>query len=167
MGVRHLASAIAVVLSLGAIATPLAGSPSAPPAERTHPRVRPASGGRPTSFAVLFSLREAPGHQGVLLVEYHVAVSPPANSPPSCALPQPAPVEQGEAGSVARVTLTSPPRGWCLGRYRATVYLQRGPYCPPLPVQAEPSRVACPLFATQELDTGGASFTVRPKHPQE
>ena len=151
----------------GVNATLVSAAPlQAPSAEQTHPRARPPVGGRRTAFAVLFSLRQAPGHHGVLAVEYRVGVSRPVRSSPSCTPPQPPAVEAGAAGTIARVRLAVPTRGWCPGRYRATVYLQRGPYCPP-PLEGGPP-TPCPLFATQELDTGAATFTVRPKsagHP--
>lgn len=136
-------------------------APKAPRDERTDPRMRPESGKRHTAFAVLFTLREAPGHQGVFAVDYSVRVSRPARSSPSCASLRPPNVDSGAAGAVARVRLTPPARGWCLGRHRVTVFLQRGPYCPP-PVQGQPP-TPCPEFATQELDTGDTSFAVRPR----
>jgi hypothetical protein len=60
-----------------------------------------------------------------------------------------------------QIKLTPPAHGWCKGTHRVTVFLQRGPYCPP-PVQGQPP-TPCPEFATQELDTGAAGFKVRPK----
>jgi hypothetical protein len=135
-------------------------APKAPVDEQTDPRMRPVSGKRHTAFAVLFTLREAPGHQGVFAVDYRVRVSRPARSSPSCASLRPPNVDSGTAGAIARVRLTPPAHGWCLGRYRVTVFLQRGPYCPP-PVQGQPP-TPCPEFATQELDTGDTSFAVRP-----
>jgi hypothetical protein len=57
------------------------------------------------------------------------------------------------------VPLPAPRSGWCRERYRVTVFLQRGPYCPK-PRPGEPPQ-PCPEFATQEIDTGEAHFTVR------
>lgn len=132
-----------------------------PSKEQTHPQVRPARGRPHTAFAVQFTLREAPGHQGVFATEYRVQVSKPVKSPPFCAVPQPPSIGSGTGGELIRVQLTPPARGWCVGRHRVTVFLQRGPYCPP-PVQGQPP-TPCPEFATQELDTGDASFVVKAK----
>jgi hypothetical protein len=122
--------------------------------------VRPKIGRRHTSFVLSFTLRESPGHQGVFEVAYRLQVVAMAKTRPSCTPAQPPPIESGEAGAVTRVKLAPPDRGWCLGRYRATVFLQRGPYCPPPPMEGT-SQIVCPLFATEELDTGHADFTVR------
>lgn len=131
------------------------------PSERTHPRVRPAIGRRFTSFALTFTLREAPGHRGVFAVEYRVQVTPPRGAAASCVPTQPPPIESGAAGTLEKIGLTPPAHGWCRGTHRATVFLQRGPYCPPPPAGKPPT--PCPEFATQELDTGTAGFTVRPR----
>lgn len=140
--------------------TPAAtGSPTASPAQRTYPRVRPRFGGARTSFTVWFTLREAPGHAGVLATDYRVQVSPPSQARASCWPTQPAPVQAGRKGATARLRLPTPSAGWCIARYTVTVYLQRGPYCPP-PVAGKPP-TPCPEFATQELDVGTAHFTVR------
>ncbi len=168
-GARHfavlvLAAVGLLVVTMTAAASPIpepSGLPQAPSGEQTHPRVRPAFGEPHTAFAVLFSLREAPGHHGALSVDYRVGVSRPARSPSSCASPQPSIIDSGAVGEVKRLVLTSPAGGWCAGRYRATVLLQRGPYCPP-PVEGQPP-TPCPEFASQELETGAATFTVGPR----
>ena len=90
---------------------------------------------------------------------YRIAVGSTTRSSARCVPPSPDPVQRGARGSVARVPLRPPPSGWCRGRYRVTVFLQRGPYCPK-PSPGEPPQ-ACPLFATQDVDTGEAHFTVR------
>jgi hypothetical protein len=136
----------------------------APREEQTRPRVQPSRGRRQTIFAVLFTLREEPGHHGALAVAYRIAVSGPPHRSSSCAPPQPPAIEEGAAATVTRVRLPSPAPGWCAGRYRVTVYLERGPYCPP-PAQGQPPP-PCPLFATQELDTGEAGFVVRSSRPR-
>jgi hypothetical protein len=135
------------------------GSPTAPPAERTYPRVRPNVGGAHTSFTLWFTLREAPGHAGVLATDYRVQVSPPSHATASCWPAQHPPVQAGRKGETVRLRLPTPSAGWCVARYTVTVYLERGPYCPP-PVAGKPP-TPCPEFATQELDVGKAHFTAR------
>jgi len=134
------------------------GSANVPTSEFTHPQVRPAKRGRLTSFALTFTLREAPGHQGVSAVDYSVQVTAPLGAAAMCA-PAPSPtIESGAVGELEQIALQPPAHGWCRGTYRAAVFLQRGPYCPP-PVEGQPP-TPCPEFATQELDTGTAGFTV-------
>jgi hypothetical protein len=121
--------------------------------------VRPATGGPRTTFALAFTLRSAPGHAGVFGTDYRIGVYADRRVPIRCQPPEPANIDTGTVGQVERIALSSPAGGWCAGRYTVTVYLERGPYCPP-PVYGTP--VPCPEFATQELDTGRAHFTVRP-----
>lgn len=121
--------------------------------------MHPAHGVRTTRFVVAFTLREAAGHQGVVATEYGVRVLAPAHRRAACTPPQPMAVRSGARGTRRRVRLPHPRVGWCHGRYRVTVFLQRGPYCPP-PQPGEPPE-ACPKFATRELDTGSTSFRVR------
>lgn len=135
------------------------GRPTASPAERTHPHVRPKVGGARTSFTLWFTLREAPGRAGVLATSYRVQVSPPTHARAPCWPAQPGPVQAGRKGETVRLRLPTPSAGWCIARYTVTVYLQRGPYCPP-PVAGKPP-TPCPEFATLELDVGEARFAVR------
>lgn len=135
-----------------------AGSPSEPSGEQTHPYVQPSRGGRLTTFTLTFTLREAPGHQGILAEDYSVQVNPPQGVATSCAPPQLPPIESGAAGALEHAVLPPPTDGWCSGAYRVTVYLQRGPYCPPPAAGQQPN--PCPEFALQEVDTGTAGFTV-------
>jgi hypothetical protein len=136
------------------------GPPKAPSGERTHPRLQPTIGRRHTRFTLTFTLRDAPGHQGVLAVDYRVQVAPPVGARASCTPAEPPTIDTGTAGAIERVSLTPPAHGWCRGSHRVTVFLERGPYCPPPVVGQTPT--PCPEFATQEMDTGEASFTVRP-----
>jgi hypothetical protein len=136
------------------------GPPKAPSGERTHPRLQPTIGRRHTRFTLTFTLRDAPGHQGVLAVDYRVQVGPPVGARASCTPAEPPTIDTGTAGAIERVSLTPPTHGWCRGSHRVTVFLERGPYCPPPVVGQTPT--PCPEFATQEMDTGEASFTVRP-----
>jgi hypothetical protein len=106
-----------------------------------------------------FTLRQAAGHVGVLATDYRVEVSPPVHARASCWPSQPAPIVTGTKGEVIHRALNPPMHGWCTGRHRVTVFLQRGPYCPP-PVRGKPP-TPCPEFATQDLDVGDAHFTVR------
>src|SRR3954454_14560520 len=123
-----------------------------PPEQRTYPRVAPRRGRGGTSFTAYFTLRSRPGHEGVMETTYRVAVSRAGRSSVRCTPPPPDAVQSGAPGSIARVSLAAPRSGWCRGRYRVTVFLQRGPYCPE-PGPGEPPQ-PCPEFATQDLDTG-------------
>jgi hypothetical protein len=151
-----LAAGVALGTAVAASATP--GPAGTPRGERTRPRVNPSSGTPSTVVGLVFRLRETPGHQGVMATDYRVQVSPPSGSPKSCWPTQPQPITSGQKGHLARIALHPPSGGWCRGAYRATVFLERGPYCPP-PQRGQPQ--PCPEFATQELDTGHARFTVR------
>lgn len=137
------------------------GAPKAPSGERTHPRLQPTIGRRHTRFTLTFTLRDAPGHQGVLAVDYRVQVAPPVGARASCTPAETPTIDTGTAGAIEQVSLRPPAQGWCRGLHRVTVFLERGPYCPP-PVEGQ-TPTPCPEFATQELDTGDASFTVRPR----
>lgn len=133
-------------------------SATVPNNQLTHPQVRPAKGGPLTSFALGFTLREAPGHQGAFAVDYRIQVTAPPRAAAGCTPNPPPTIESGAVGELQQIALQPPAHGWCRGTYRATVFLQRGPYCPP-PVAGKPP-TPCPEFATQELDTGTAGFTV-------
>lgn len=143
-----------------AVAVPSTGALLvASPGQRTHPHVRPATGVRHTTFAIAFRLRSAPGHRGVLATSYRVAVESVGRVPVRCEPPQPPIVQAGTIGTIDRMSLAAPAGGWCQGRYVVTVFLERGPYCPPPTAYTMP--VPCPEFATQELSTGTARFRVR------
>lgn len=92
------------------------GRPTASPAERAHPRVRPTAGGARTSFTLWFTLREAPGRAGVLATDYRVQVSPPSHARASCWPAQPGPVQAGRKGETVRLRLPTPSAGWCIAR---------------------------------------------------
>jgi hypothetical protein len=159
-----LASAAVAAGALGAAIAPAqGGGPSGPPKgsekQQTHPRVRPRNVTRHTRVRLYFTLADAPGHQGVYATEYRIQVDPRSGARAACRPEPPPNVEQGEQGRRIRVQLPTPRHGWCRGRYRVTVFLQRGPYCPE-PQPGEPPQ-PCPLFATQDLDVGEAHFTVR------
>jgi PASTA domain len=174
MRIRHRSVALlALFLGTGlitaappaaAVAT-AAGPPTASAAESesTDPHVRPAYGEAETVFNLTFTLRETPGHEGILATDYSVAVAP-LRPDASCMPPQPAPIESGAAGETAQISLTPPAGGWCRGTYSVTVFLQRGPYCPPPQEGGLP--VPCPEFALQDLETGGSGFTVGPTGTQ-
>ncbi len=106
-----------------------------------------------------FTLREEPGHHGVLATDYRVGVEPPPHARSRCRPAGVPIITAGHAGDVVRVPLRRPARDWCAGRYTVTTFLQRGPYCPP-PAQGQPP-TPCPQFASQELDVGRAHFIVR------
>lgn len=127
-------------------------SVSVPTSQLTHPQVRPAEGGRRSSFSLAFTLREAPGHEGGFVVDYGVDVTAPPGAGAGCTPSLPPKIESGAVGERDQIALQPPPHGWCSGTYRATVLLQRSPYCPPL--------TPCPEFAIRPLDTGTADFTV-------
>lgn len=140
------------------------GTTSVPSNERTDPQIHPAFGSRLTDFTLTFTLRDAPGHEGVMAIEYRVQVTAPLGTGSSCMASQPPAIDSGTAGAREEITLAPPARGWCRGTYRVTVFLQRGPYCPP-PLEGRPP-TPCPEFASQELDTGSAGFTIGPSVPQ-
>ena len=76
---------------------------------------------------------------------------------------QPSAIDSGTAGELEQITLTPPDGGWCRGAYLVTVFLQRGPIAQRRWKAEQP--IPCPLFATQELDTGSTSFTVGSSAP--
>jgi hypothetical protein len=148
-------AAVATVLALAAGSA--FGQTSS--SELTHPRAHPSTGTRNTSFAVAFTLRHDVGHHGSVQTVYQVRVAAPNGARPACTPSSSRTVTRGSAGTRRRVTLDAPSRGWCTGRYRATVWLQTGPYCPkPQPGQRP---TPCPLFASREQATGTTRFTVR------
>jgi hypothetical protein len=147
------APAVAALLAVSA------GFLSAPASQQTHPRVSPRTGGRHTTFALSFTLRSAPGHVGVFATDYRIDVRPDRRRPAACTPVPPGPAQSGSQGHTERIALNAPTGGWCRGRYKVIVFLERGPYCPPPPVYGRP--FPCPEFATQEVDTGSARFTVR------
>jgi hypothetical protein len=149
-----LGVAVAGVAAAGAAAAPAVTS-----AQQTHPRVRPGEGGHRTSFTLSFTVRQRLGHVGVLATDYRVQVSPFGPAGASCWPSQPVAVSSGSPGQVIRLSLHPSPPGWCRRRYTVTVFLQRGPYCPP-PAAGQPPP-PCPEFTTQELNTGQTHFTVR------
>ncbi len=53
------------------------GTTSPPSSELTHPQIQPTSGSELTVFTLTFTLREAPGHEGVMAIEYRVGISAP------------------------------------------------------------------------------------------
>lgn len=136
---------------------------SVPSSERTDPQMHPTSGGGLTDFTLTFTLRDAPGHEGVMAVEYRAQVTSPPGSRSSCTPAQPPAIDSGTAGALERIALMPPAGGWCDGTYLVTVFLQRGPYCPK-PAEGQPP-TPCPEFATQDLETGSTSFIVGPSAP--
>jgi hypothetical protein len=138
-------------------------APNVPSDELTHPQIHPTFGSGVTVFNLTFTLRDAPGHEGVMAIEYRVQITAPPDTDSSCMAAQPPAIDSGTVGALEQITLTPPAGGWCRGTYRVTVFLQRGPYCPP-PVEGQPP-IPCPEFATQELDTGSTSFTVGSSAP--
>lgn len=158
---RGRGTAVGVATATPGTVSSLQGTPkktSVPSNERTDPQMHPTSGSRLTVFTLTFTLRDAPGHEGVMAIEYRVQVTAPPGSGSSCMTAQPPAVDSGTAGELEQITLAPPSGGWCRGAYLVTVFLQRGPYCP-TPVEGQ-QPIPCPQFATQELDTGSTSFTV-------
>jgi hypothetical protein len=136
-----------------------AGPPSGTAAEQTHPSVLPRRGHRHTRFTAALTLADAPGHSGVLAIDYRLQLSLlRRHAFGRCSPPPPPILDTGSAGQRVHIRLIAPAAGWCVGRYALTVLLQRGPYCPaPTPGQQPPP---CPEFATQERDVGHAGFVV-------
>jgi PASTA domain len=151
---HRLGSALVAVLLLSVATAAFAKGGG----EGTDPHVRPAYGQPSTAFTLTFTLRDAPGHEGVMATEYRVQVTPPAGHGSSCMAAQPPAITSGTAGALEQVKLMPESTSWCRGTYLVTVFLQRGPYCPP-PVQGgQPT--PCPEFATQQLNTGSTAFVV-------
>jgi hypothetical protein len=136
------------------------GPPKGTPAEQTHPAMLPATGRAHTRFTIRLTIADTLGHSGVVASDYRLQLTAPANTSASRCSPRtpPANIESGTAGEVVRIPLTTPTSGWCSGRYRLTVFLQRGPYCPP-PAAGQPPP-PCPEFASQELDVGETHFMI-------
>jgi hypothetical protein len=151
---------VSVALAAVAAVAALAGSAVHSASEGTDPHVRPAYGQGSTVFILTFTLRETPGHEGVMQTGYRVAVAAAPGSAASCAAGQPAALDSGAAGELRALALTPPSGGWCRGTYQVSVLLQQGPYCPPPQEGGQP--VPCPEFATRDLDTGSTVFTVGP-----
>jgi hypothetical protein len=145
---------LSLLAVLGAIflAADAPAQPGAPPGEQTHPSVAPRHGTPRTSFVLHLTARENLGVRGVLATSYSVQITGPGGR---CS--ESLAITSGAAGTRLRRRLPRPGSGWCRGRYRGAVLLERGPYCP-RPGPGQPPR-PCPLFATQALDAG--HFSVR------
>jgi hypothetical protein len=139
-------------------ATPQTGAAAGTAAQQTDPRVHPHRGTRRSRFSVRFTLRDAPGHQGVVAGEYTIRVDRPHGSRTACTAPRPETITSGARGSRISMALPRPRYGWCRGRYAVTVHWGRGPYCPPAQNGEPPP--PCPLFASQDLEVGETSFSV-------
>jgi hypothetical protein len=139
----------------------VSGPPKGAPAEQTHPAVVPRSGSAQTRFTVRLRLASAPGHVGVVATDYRLLLTAPHPPHARCRPARPpASIQSGVKGQIVGVGLSVPSRGWCAGRYRLTVFLQRGPYCQASVAGAPPP--PCPEFASQDVDVGEADFIVRP-----
>jgi hypothetical protein len=137
--------AIAAGAGLGAgVPGALAGSGQASSAQRTRPHVRPSEGGKRSKFELSFTLAQAPGRSDGETTSYRPIVTVPAHARASCAPTQPAPVLAGRRGEVKRIRLNPPRHGWCRGRYRVTIFLQKTQAAaqtqtqPPPPTQTQP-----------------------------
>jgi PASTA domain len=149
-------TALVAMAAVAVLTSSAAGSESG----GTDPHVHPAYGQASTVFTLTFTLRETPGHEGVMATDYQVAVAPPPGSEGSCAASQPAMIDSGAAGELRALALPPPSGGWCPGAYQVNVLLQQGPYCPPPQEGGQP--VPCPEFATRDSNTGSTVFTVGP-----
>jgi hypothetical protein len=139
--------------------TSTTGLPNGTAAQQTHPWIRPRVGHAHTNFVVHLTLATAAGHVGVAATSYLVQLAAPRGAVPRCSRPTNiAAITMAPAHAIEAIPLGAPAAGWCAGRYRVTVFLQRGPYCPArLPGQLP---VPCPEFATQALNVGTAHFRV-------
>ena len=75
MGLRYGVGLILVLVAGAAMAAIAEGQASpamtnVPSNERTDPHVQPAFGSGQTVFTLTFILRDAPGHEGVMAIEY-------------------------------------------------------------------------------------------------
>jgi hypothetical protein len=145
------------LLALGAVPVALAASsPKAPAAEQTHPHLRPHGGGRHTTFVLTLTAADDLGVHGVLQTDYAIDAFNGANG---CRSAFAANLSAGHRGQRLSLKLAPAAQGWCRGRYRGVVLLERGPYCPkPGPGRPPPP---CPKFATRALDAGRFAFTIR------
>lgn len=169
-GTETVGPATIVTTGTGTGSTAPSGPPRGTPAEQTHPRMLPPTGRARTQFTIRLTLADAPGHTGVVATDYRLQLTTPTNAHVERCSPGTAPgnIQSGSASEVLGIRLITPVAGWCTGRYRLTVFLQRGPYCPP-PAAGQPP-APCPEFATQELDVGDTHFTItapgqRHRHP--
>jgi len=139
------------------------GFPKGASADQTHPAVVPHLGSARTRFTARLTLAAAPGHVGLFATDYRLQVTVPPHASVARCSPAMLPpnIQSGVRGQVVRVRLGTPKRGWCAGRYRLTVLLERGPYCP-APAAGRPPQ-PCPEFASQDLDVGETSFVVAPR----
>jgi hypothetical protein len=149
---------------LAVVALPVASSPAAraasppkaPAAEQTHPHLRPHGGGPHTTFVLTLTVADDLGVHGVLQTDYAIDAS---NAARRCHTAFAAKLSAGRRGHRLTLKLAPQAGGWCRGRYRGVVLLERGPYCPK-PSPAQPPR-PCPEFAFQALDAGRFAFTIR------
>src|SRR5579884_657198 len=96
--VRRLAIryGLAVLLAAGGGLGAAVAAAAVPKNQRTHPHVSPRVGGKQSTFALSFTLRVTPGHQGLMETEYRAEVALPADAPGSCRASQPPPVTSGK-----------------------------------------------------------------------
>lgn len=128
---------------------PPAGSPS----QQTRPTVSPLRGGRSTRFVLHLTTRQRLGVSGGLRSDYRVTVS---RSDGSCAVAFT--IARAAAGARLHEVLHAASRaGWCRGRYKGVVSLDRAPSCMPLP---NGQAIACPQFVLAPVGVGRFSFTV-------
>ena len=88
MGFRYGVALILAVLAGAAMAAVAEGQDSqanqvmtsVPSNERTDPQMHPTSGSGLTVFTLTFTLRDAPGHEGVMATEYRAQVTAPPGS---------------------------------------------------------------------------------------
>ena len=162
MGASTLTRIVVLALVAGGpasfVAVSAASSPKAPAAEQTHPRVRPHSGGRHTTFVLTLTIGDDLGVHGVLRTDYSINASNSGRN--GCGSGFAENLIAGRRGQRLSLKIAPEAKGWgCRGRYRGVVLLERGPYCPK-PAPGKPPQ-PCPKFASQALDVGRFAFTVR------
>lgn len=150
---RQLAVSLAAVLTGAALVASASAAPNGPSAEQTRPTVAPAQGHSSTAFVLRLTAREQIGVNGVVSSDYRVRASRVGGGCASQIV-----IAQGARGSRLRVRLPPPRGGWCAGRYKGTVLLERGPYCPKGGTTGPPQ--PCPLFASQQVTVGRFGFRV-------
>jgi hypothetical protein len=139
-------SAALAVISVSAVLAPAAGGYDGPDV-----RVSPHRGGPQAAFAVGFDAPKASGRG----VDYNVSVVRRAPRE-GCVDERVVPATAEVAGERVRVRL-KPGAGerWCRGRYRGTVTMVDGPYCPTgYHCQLRPVPVECDPCAGAQLDCG-------------
>ncbi|GAC1484100.1 MAG: hypothetical protein NVS1B9_00110 [Solirubrobacteraceae bacterium] len=119
--------------------------------------MRPRAGGPHTRFSLRLTARSKLGTQGVIRTSYRVTVAGPARA--GCVHGVSLAVARAAVGQRLSLPRRAAAGGWCHGRFRGSVELERGPDCQPGARGGPPT--PGPKFATRLLLVGRFAFTVR------